>query len=153
PRAGGVALEKQQVRLRGVGPELGGRAWEAQDRLRIGRLETLEVVLRDASVSRQHAEVVWGGHGWVVRDLGSSNGAFVNGARVSGDWTLRARDILRCGSAQFLLEFARGDAGGGEETPGYHVHVQRAVRQPRDKALARGAAVAGDRLPLLLEIG
>jgi hypothetical protein len=49
---------------------------------RIGRSEESDVFLVDPSVSRMHAVVETGGVEPVVRDLGSTNGTFVNGERV-----------------------------------------------------------------------
>ena len=147
-------METQRIALRGLGADLGGRLWEAECLLRIGRLEKLEVVLKDASVSRQHAEVVWGEQGWVVRDLGSANGTYRNGERVGrGDCPLRRGDVLQCGTVQFVVERLDGGAWGSEETPGYQVEVRAAVSQTREQALGRGAAVAGAGLPRLMDVG
>lgn len=51
-------------------------------RLRIGRERGNDIVLRDARISRTHAEVSFERGFFVVRDLGSSNGTFVNGREV-----------------------------------------------------------------------
>jgi pSer/pThr/pTyr-binding forkhead associated (FHA) protein len=56
--------------------------WESADLLRVGRLDALEVVLLDPSVSRYHAEIRWTGRGWRFRDLGSTNGTRLNGVRL-----------------------------------------------------------------------
>jgi HD-GYP domain-containing protein (c-di-GMP phosphodiesterase class II) len=147
-------VETQRIALRGLGADLGGRVWEAERLLRIGRLEQLEVVLKDSSVSRQHAEVVWGDQGWVVRDLGSANGTYRNGERVGrGDSPLRRGDVLQCGTVQLVVEALDGGPWGGEETPGYQVEVRAAVSQTREQALARGAAVAGAGLTRLMDVG
>jgi FHA domain/zinc-ribbon domain len=50
--------------------------------LQIGRESFNDIVLNDVSVSRAHAEVVFQGGSARVRDLGSANGTFVDGARV-----------------------------------------------------------------------
>ena len=47
---------------------LKGKLWEHTDLLRVGRLEALEVVIDDSSVSRYHAEVKATDRGWRVRD-------------------------------------------------------------------------------------
>jgi HD-GYP domain-containing protein (c-di-GMP phosphodiesterase class II) len=147
-------LETQRIALRGLGADLKARVWEAERLLRIGRLEKLEVVLNDGSVSRQHAEVVWGEQGWVVRDLGSANGTYRNGERVGrGDSPLRRGDILQCGNVQLVVQALGGGPWGGEETPGYQVEVHAAVSQTREQALARGAAVAGAGLTRLMDVG
>jgi putative nucleotidyltransferase with HDIG domain len=82
-----------------------GRTWEASELLRVGRLEALEVVLDDGSVSRYHAELRATDRGWKVRDLGSTNGTRLNGVRLgNGQWPLRARDLLQFGDVTVVVE-------------------------------------------------
>ena len=50
----------------------------------IGRSPDVEVVLNDANVSRQHAEVWRTSEGVAIRDLQSTNGTYVNGHRIIG---------------------------------------------------------------------
>jgi S1-C subfamily serine protease len=52
---------------------------------------------RDLDVSSRHAGIVRQGETFVVRDLGSTNGTFVNGARVSGDVILADGDVIGLG--------------------------------------------------------
>ncbi|MBX9622863.1 MAG: HD domain-containing protein [Gemmataceae bacterium] len=86
--------------------DLLGQVWESDTVLRAGRLGTLEIVLDDSSVSRRHAEVRLGPDGgWVVRDLDSTNGTFVNGVRVGpGGIPLRPRDVVQFGSVAVSVE-------------------------------------------------
>src|SRR5262249_15063190 len=73
--------------------------------LRAGRLGTLEIVLDDNSVSRRHAEVRLTPNGWMVRDLGSTNGTFLNGERLgSGGLPIKARDIIQFGKVAPVVE-------------------------------------------------
>jgi len=51
----------------------------------------------DLDVSTTHAAVLLSGDGYLVRDLGSRNGTFVNGQRVAGDTPLADGDVIRCG--------------------------------------------------------
>src|SRR5260370_1194210 len=82
-----------------------GRTWQSTDLLRVGRLDSLEIVLDDASVSRCHAEVAATDRGWRVRDLGSTNGTGLNGVRLgSGQWPLRVRDLLQFGEVSITVE-------------------------------------------------
>src|SRR5262249_54041451 len=73
--------------------------------IQVGRAPGLEIVINNASVSRQPAEIRREGDGWVVRDIGSSNGTFVNGERLNADRALRPGDEISFG--QFLLFFER----------------------------------------------
>jgi len=52
-----------------------------RDKLSVGREPGSDVQLDDATISRQHAEIVHTDAGWIVRDLGSRNGVAVNGVR------------------------------------------------------------------------
>lgn len=71
----------------------------------IGREAGLTISLvGESSVSRRHAEIVRTGDALVLRDLGSTNGTFVNGAKISGDQAVKRGDAIQLGSVQFRLE-------------------------------------------------
>jgi len=86
-------------------------ASEFHDTIRLGRGETCAVRIADDSVSRQHAEIYrMGGH-WCVRDLDSSNGTYVDGARV-GQAVLPARCTVRLGADGPKLEISYAAPAG-----------------------------------------
>jgi HD-GYP domain-containing protein (c-di-GMP phosphodiesterase class II)/pSer/pThr/pTyr-binding forkhead associated (FHA) protein len=98
---------------------LKGRLWEHAELLRVGRLEALEVVIDDSSVSRYHAEIRATERGWRVRDLGSTNGTRLNGVRLgNGQWPLRARDLLQFGEVAVVVEaICEGEPQAGGDSP------------------------------------
>jgi hypothetical protein len=70
----------------------------------IGRLPECAITLTDSNVSRRHSEVRSSGSGYVVVDLGSTNGTKVNGARIQGEQLLRDGDIVSLGSTHLRFE-------------------------------------------------
>jgi len=60
---------------------------------------------RDLDVSSRHAGIVRHGASFVLRDLGSTNGTFVNGARISGDVVLADGDVIGLGRNGPAVEF------------------------------------------------
>jgi hypothetical protein len=79
-----------------------GRRIGISESATIGRLPECDVTLDDPSVSRRHARIQRKGGGWVVEDLGSTNGLKVNGTKVS-ESDLVDGDRLMLGSVQLLF--------------------------------------------------
>ncbi len=88
-----------------TGPDRGRTIAPADDDTPIvlGR-ESSDIVLSDQAVSRRHAELCFGGGQWTVRDLGSSNGTFVNEQKVTEQLELKHNDQIRCGATVLLFE-------------------------------------------------
>lgn len=74
-----------------------------KSRLVVGRQEGANIRLRSASVSRQHCEFIVDDAGVSVKDLGSSNGTFVNKRRVT-QTALAAGDLVCVGHHIFVLK-------------------------------------------------
>jgi len=60
---------------------------------------------RDLDVSSRHAAIVRKTEGFVLQDLGSRNGTFVNGKRINGDTLLKGGDVIGFGANGPALEF------------------------------------------------
>jgi Protein of unknown function (DUF3662)/Inner membrane component of T3SS, cytoplasmic domain len=70
----------------------------------IGRSRQCDVVLNDANVSRQHAEIRPRGGSWVLSDLGSTNGSSLNGRRIEGSEVVKAGDEVEVGTSKIRFE-------------------------------------------------
>lgn len=74
-----------------------GRRFELPDSPALVGRESRTLPLTDNTVSRRHCELLPSNGDWVVRDLGSSNGTYVNGGRVMNSHTLKVGDQIRVG--------------------------------------------------------
>lgn len=74
-----------------------------QEELLVGRDLDCDVVLGDPAISRRHALLVFRGGGWIIQDLGSTNGTVLNGARV-GRSELHPGDHLVLGHKTLLVD-------------------------------------------------
>jgi pSer/pThr/pTyr-binding forkhead associated (FHA) protein len=83
----------------------------------IGRHSSCELVLRKDDVSRRHAEVFFEGGEFRIRDLGSTNGSFVNGEQADGSGVLRAGDKIEIGSSIIVFCQVEGDVGMLDDEP------------------------------------
>ncbi len=70
----------------------------------IGRSKTSRIPVTDQFISHTHARVFRRGHFWFVEDLGSLNGTFINGKRISGEQQLHLRDDIRVGETVLRWE-------------------------------------------------
>ena len=82
----------------------------APEGTRLGRHGDCAAVIPDTQVSGFHCEILLDrSSGWIVSDLGSSNGTFLNDARITSA-PLADGDIVRVGDTQ--LQFLASPAGG-----------------------------------------
>jgi S1-C subfamily serine protease len=81
----------------------------SQAHIGIGRHPQCELQFdadKDLDVSSRHAQVTLNGSLYVLRDLGSTNGTYVNGKRLTGEHVLASKDVIRFGLKGPELEFA-----------------------------------------------
>lgn len=69
----------------------------------LGRETINDMVVNDAEVSRRHSRIVREADGYLVEDLGSTNGTFVNGKRVTVPTLLYHGDIIDMGKSAHLI--------------------------------------------------
>lgn len=98
---------------------------ELSERAVIGRSEHCDLQISDRGVSKEHCEIRTVGPSWVIRDLGSKNGTFVNGRSVKRELWLRDGDRITVGGVTLLFHLSPAaasdlvcierDDGGGRD--------------------------------------
>ena len=84
-----------------------GRTFPLEDsKTVLGRGKDAAIVLSDPALSRHHAEIVFGGTEFRIRDLESSNGTLLNGSEVD-EYALRHGDKITVGETQLRFELER----------------------------------------------
>lgn len=76
----------------------------------IGREEGVEVILQDPESSRRHSRVSWQGGQFVVEDLGSTNGTFVNGVQITSPRVVNSGDTIGIGQTALVFQVAGAPA-------------------------------------------
>lgn len=82
-----------------------GARYKLDDSVSVGRAESCGILLDDTYASQQHARVYRNADAFFVEDLGSTNGTYVNGRKISYPLELRAGDRIKIGKTVF--EFRR----------------------------------------------
>ena len=101
---GGGGPASSGPRLIGVSGAYMGHVFNLAGAMTLGRDATNGVPLdRDTTASRRHAQITDVGGGFRVQDLGSSNGTFLNGAKVT-DAPLQPGDEVTVGGTRFRFE-------------------------------------------------
>jgi adenylate cyclase len=115
-----------------------GQVHELHGSCTLGRHASNDIALQNDHVSRQHALIQWqqgkqdpGEGGFLLVDLGSSNGSYVNGNRVSRPVALRDGDILEFAGSR--IEF-RGEPGQ-IETPTYGTGPTETIYEVKKRRL------------------
>ena len=119
----------------------------------IGRHPQCTLFVNQPSVSRRHARVWYDGKNWIVEDLKSSNGTFVNNQRIERE-TLNEGDEVRCGDFKitFLMEdFTRevGDVAPAPSAPRLvgAIRSQASIPQVDPQVVSRPTIGIADAFP------
>lgn len=94
-----------------------GRTYELKvEKTTVGRVSDNTFEIPEASVSSHHAEIILRGNDVVIRDLGSTNGTFINGEKIT-EAVLQPGQTLRFGTVELRLDTGDGPIpakpGGG----------------------------------------
>jgi pSer/pThr/pTyr-binding forkhead associated (FHA) protein len=108
-----------------------GKVFElSKNELYIGRDVNNDIVINDSEISRKHARILMQAGGFVLEDLGSTNGSFINGQRLMGPHVLRPGETVMLGENVSLLFEAGFDSDATVvstpvQPPTYSAPVQR----------------------------
>jgi pSer/pThr/pTyr-binding forkhead associated (FHA) protein len=109
------------------------------DQLIIGRDPSNSVAINDAEISRKHSRLTFQGGKYVLEDLGSTNGTFVNGQRLAGPVVLKPGDVVSLGEQIVLMYDAINvDPGATIASPR---HAVRATPPPVQQPVAPAPVV------------
>jgi diguanylate cyclase (GGDEF)-like protein len=100
------------------GNELGKRIPLGGDAIECGRSMQTDIPLDDDAVSRRHARIAWTGSNYIVSDLGSTNGTYVNDTTVR-EKSLHDGDQIKIGRTIFKFIY------GGNIELSYHEEIYR----------------------------
>jgi pSer/pThr/pTyr-binding forkhead associated (FHA) protein len=85
------------------GPDAGARFLLDTDVVTVGRHPDSDIFLDDISVSRRHATFTRTANGYVISDLGSLNGSYVNRDRIDSDVVLSGGDEVQIGKYRLIF--------------------------------------------------
>jgi sulfite reductase alpha subunit-like flavoprotein/pSer/pThr/pTyr-binding forkhead associated (FHA) protein len=85
------------------GPQAGQSYLLFGDQLNIGRSEDMQIILQDQMASRRHASIDWQNGQPGIKDLGSSNGTFVNNVQITDRHLLNPGDKILIGQTLLLF--------------------------------------------------
>ena len=91
------------------GPEIGRRVALGTAAFEIGRSSKTELFIDQESISRHHARITFDGAGYLITDLGSTNGTFVNDAPVKAQREEKLRDGDQIQIGRSILKFMTGE--------------------------------------------
>ncbi len=85
-----------------AGPER-GKTFTIEAKTRIGRGADNDVELSDPKASRRHCRITCQGNQYVLVDLGSSHGTFVNNVCIQENYVLKEGDVIKLGDTEVVF--------------------------------------------------
>jgi hypothetical protein len=105
-----IRITQEQIQLHGGRPtqaaivDLWGRPHRLDVRTLIGRqVDGQGLAILESSVSRHHAHLVQDATGWMLRDLGSANGTYLNDQLLEAPIAAKTGDRIRFGHIAFYM--------------------------------------------------
>jgi len=123
-----------------------GRTYELKvEKTTVGRVSDNAFEIPEASVSSHHAEIILRGNDVVIRDLGSTNGTFINGEKIT-EAVLKPGQALRLGTIDLRLETGDGFVDAAPAGAGAAPAAARKPKQNLDQTVIIPQGVKLDEL-------
>ncbi|WP_445114722.1 FHA domain-containing protein [Acinetobacter sp. WZC-1] len=90
-------------KLQAITGELTGQEISINREMVVGRQQDADLILQSAEISRRHAVLLLADRALWVRDLGSSNGTYVNDLRIEHETLLKDGDVLQFAGLKFTV--------------------------------------------------
>lgn len=143
----------QPLRLEPVsGPGISAIEVVAGRQITVGRSSQCQVVLPDESISRRHATIQQSGATWIISDLESRHGTYLNAVKLAPNTLapLKRGDLVGMGPWSFRVRIGKGDdSPRGTTTLGTVANTKEVVERVAERELAQ---VTRNRLNLLIEV-
>lgn len=92
------------AKIRVIGSRSGPGSYALDDSVLIGRAPECDIRLDDVAASARHALITKRGRHWLVEDLDSSNGTFVDGVRIDGSRRVNPGQRIKIGRTELTIE-------------------------------------------------
>ncbi|MFN8531718.1 MAG: FHA domain-containing protein [Anaerolineae bacterium] len=119
-----VLADCRHVLMMTMGPTV-GRVYFLSDPIHtIGRENGNDIIIQDPEISRNHVRLRKSRNSYVVEDIGSTNGTYVNGMLIGEAHTLQVDDVLRLGTAvqlQYIRQYGTDQYMAADPTPSKRV--------------------------------
>ncbi|MEZ4227827.1 MAG: FHA domain-containing protein [Polyangiaceae bacterium] len=120
-----------------------------RDEYTVGRAEDSTVRLTERNISRRHARLYKNGEGWVIEDLESYNGCYVNGTRIGGGHRLEHGDLIQLGDYRLeVMDEAVAGVGQGKNATIPAVPKSQALLGQPDRLVMLVGPTPGLEFPL-----
>jgi pSer/pThr/pTyr-binding forkhead associated (FHA) protein len=113
----------------------------------IGRHDDCQIRIKSSQVSRRHCEIFEAGGKLAIRDLGSSNGTFVNGKKITGQQVLKPGDEVTVGTVTLRVSKL------GQGAPAEPVSASGAKPKASDTAVVDALPADDDQDDFEMELG
>lgn len=100
-----------------AGPNVGKVIELPESEILIGRIEPADIIVNHAEVSRRHAQIHFRDGKYFIKDLGSKNGIWVNGQKISAEKSLTDGDEIELGQGVRLKYNGKRSVGNDIKTP------------------------------------